>query len=390
MLNGFALFRQPHGRQLTLIGQTEGRVQELPSCSSLTGCSGFVVAPFAPSAVYPVLLIRPDRVEQIGDLDMSIDDLESKVQAQGLHIDDLESRVEPGLVASSCRGFADYHRDFALFHDRLLNGDFQKLVLSRCLDLRREPAASPLRLFLYACKVYPRMFVSLAYTPQSGLWLTATPEVLLASEAGGWHTVALAGTMTYREGLLSGTSPNIYWSRKDMEEQHCVASYITRRLQSFTDDIAEEGPHTVRAGHLAHLRSDFHFKLPAGAEVGSLIEALHPTPAVCGLPKQEALSFILRHEHHDRAYYSGFMGPLFPGGLTALYVTLRCMQIFSNGYRLYAGGGLLRDSVELQEWQETECKLDTMRKLVTFLSTTDEVTNSTSGTTKEEALPKHK
>jgi isochorismate synthase len=58
------------------------------------------------------------------------------------------------------------------------------------------------------------------------------------------------------------------------------------------------------------------------------------------------------------------MGPLFLNGRTNLFVTLRCMQVFVNGYRLYAGGGLLKDSIEEQEWQETETKLDTMRHII--------------------------
>ena len=149
-----------------------------------------------------------------------------------------------------------------------------------------------------------------------------------------------------------------------IQEQRYVATYITHQLEQFTHDFSEEGPRTARAGHLAHLRSDFHFTLPDNTSVGALLQALHPTPAVCGLPKQSSFRFILQHEHHDRSYYSGFMGPLFLNGQTNLFVTLRCMQLFANGYRLYAGGGLLKDSVEELEWQETETKLDTMRRIL--------------------------
>jgi isochorismate synthase len=57
------------------------------------------------------------------------------------------------------------------------------------------------------------------------------------------------------------------------------------------------------------------------------------------------------------------MGPLqLPA--THLYVSLRCMQLLADGYWLYAGGGLLPDSTEEQEWQETEAKMETMRSLL--------------------------
>ena len=153
------------------------------------------------------------------------------------------------------------------------------------------------------------------------------------------------------------------WAPKDIEEQRYVASYIADRLKTLGIDYREEGPRTVRAAHLVHLRSDFHFSLPPTVVLSRLLSTLHPTPAVCGLPKQQALDFILQHEHSQRLYYSGFMGPLNAPD-SHLYVTLRCMQISGTRQTLYAGGGLLRESNEEQEWLETEAKLDTMRHIL--------------------------
>lgn len=113
-----------------------------------------------------------------------------------------------------------------------------------------------------------------------------------------------------------------------------------------------------------HLRSDFSFTLPDNNHIGDLLLSLHPTPAVCGLPKKTAFDFIIRHEHTPRRYYSGFMGMLDPQAQTSLYVSLRCMNIEQDLCHLYAGGGLLKDSIEELEWQETEAKLDTMRRCI--------------------------
>ena len=162
-----------------------------------------------------------------------------------------------------------------------------------------------------------------------------------------------------------------------------MATYIAECLERFTDDFREEGPRTVRAANLVHLRSDFTFKLASNDCIGDLLQALHPTPAVCGIPKRDAFQFIIRNELTPRRYYSGFMGPLkTPSGSpclggekaspkqgrlegsTHLYVSLRCMNIESDRYRLYAGGGLLKDSTEEQEWLETEAKLETMRRCI--------------------------
>lgn len=337
-MTSFALFRLPYEQQHTLIHQTSGMPVEVSSFAALNRQTGFVVAPFVVSAERPILVIRPDVVTHDipwSQLQVSVSQCSSPVSA------------DPR---------SDYHIDFTNFHAHLVNGDFSKLVLSRSIFIPADNPISPIELYQKACESYPRMMIILVSTPQSGMWLVATPEILLSGRGELWQTVALAGTMPFSEQVL--------WSDKNIQEQRYVATYITEQLEQFTSDFKETGPRTVRAGHLAHLRSDFHFQLNEKQTVGELIQSLHPTPAVCGLPKQAALRFILQNEHHDRSYYSGFMGPLFVEGATNLFVTLRCMELFSNGYRLYAGGGILCDSREEQEWQETEIKLDTMRNMI--------------------------
>ena len=336
-MTGVALFRLPYQHNCSLLS---GEVTELPSVGALSEHHGFVVAPFSPS--FPVLLIHADRQQQYAgphELTEALYDFKPQ-----------------GQVCLSTDDKSDYHAAFSDFHTALANNHFQKLVLSRRVDIPKDDDVTPLELFRRACERYPRMFISLTYTPYSGLWLTATPEILLSGEGNRWHTMALAGTMPYAD--------QVSWSDKNIQEQRYVATYIAKTLEQFTDDCQEEGPKTARAGHLAHLRSDFTFSLHDDTSIGQLLDALHPTPAVCGLPKHESYHFILQHEHHDRSYYSGFMGPLSVNGQTNLFVTLRCMQIFEHSYRLYAGGGLLKDSIEELEWQETETKLDTMRHII--------------------------
>jgi isochorismate synthase len=343
-MTSFALFRLPFEKQYTLIAQTSGEPLEVSSLAELSGREGYVLAPFAQSGDCPILLIRPDVVSH--ELPSGMGD---GWYDRLLRTGQMSVPLVPELRA-------DYHVDFANFHAHLSNGDFSKLVLSRSQFIASDVRQSPLDLFRKACECYPRMMIALVSTPKSGTWLAATPEMLLSGSGEEWQTVALAGTLPYEQ--------DVRWSDKNIQEQRYVATYITEQLEQFTSDFKESGPRTIRAGHLAHLRSDFQFKLNNSQGIGDLIQALHPTPAVCGLPKQDAFHFIQHNEHHDRSYYSGFMGPLQVEGKTNLFVTLRCMEIFSNGYRLYAGGGILKDSQEEQEWQETEIKLDTMRNIV--------------------------
>ena len=336
-MSAYALYRLPHADQYT---QIEGETCECLSCTQLNSQSGFVVAPFEVKEEQPIVLIRPDKVT-------------SHPSPLTSHPSHLTSHLSP-LTSS-------YSIDFANYHSQLLQGTFRKIVLARQADETTLQPIDPVELFHCACQLYPRMFIALVYTPQSGTWLTATPEILLEGSGCDWRTIALAGTMRLEDGQLDGEGENTTWSTKNIEEQRVVATYIAQCLEQFANDFREEGPRTVRAANLVHLRSDFTFTLPSDDRIGDLLQQLHPTPAVCGLPKREAFQFIIRNEYSPRRYYSGFMGPLqIPS--THLYVSLRCMNIEGNIYHLYAGGGLLRDSTLEQEWQETEAKLETMRR----------------------------
>ena len=344
-MSAYAIYRLPHEDCATLVQQTEGEPAEFLSCTELSGKRGFVVAPFEVTVQQPILLIRPDRVETM------------KVESRGLvHT--------PSRGYATCPPDSTYAIDFANYHAQLKAGIFRKIVLARCAEEASEEAIDPMELFRRACELYPRMFISLVTTSKSGTWLIATPEILLEGKANDWHTVALAGTMKLEGDSLKGEGEKVTWATKDIQEQRIVTTYIAECLEQFTGDFREEGPRTVRAANLVHLRSDFTFKLPDGHHLGDLLHTLHPTPAVCGLPKRDTFNFIIHNEHTPRRYYSGFMGMLDPDGGTHLYVSLRCMNIEGAHYHLYAGGGLLTDSTVSQEWLETEAKLETMRRVI--------------------------
>ena len=351
-MTSYAIFRLPHEDHATLIRQTDGEPAEYLSCAELNGRRGFVVAPFQISERQPVLLIRPDSIETVPCEESE----ESGGQVFGC------SQCRANQV--TCPPDSHYVIDFANFHAQLVSGAFRKIVLARCADEESPDVIPPMQLFHRACMLYPRMFIALVSTPKSGCWLTATPEILLEGTTVAWRTIALAGTMKLEGEHLSGEGETLTWSTKNIQEQRIVATYITECLERFTGEFHEEGPRTVRAANLVHLRSDFTFSLPDNLHLGDLLHTLHPTPAVCGLPKRDTFEFITHNEHTPRRYYSGFMGILDPAAETHLYVSLRCMNIEGNQYHLYAGGGLLKDSQEEQEWAETEAKLETMRRIL--------------------------
>lgn len=356
-MNGaFALYRYPYANEYTLMKQTSGEPLTLSSCKELNGKSGFIFAPFRHTFGLPFLLLSPNIVEK-----HVVDELVDFDEVL-FHKRDIDGERHK------------YEKVFSCFHDKLEIGEFSKIVLSRCSD---EEAVSPLdieKLFMRACVLYPRMFIALVSMPQCGTWLMATPEILLENNKDTWHTMALAGTMPIDEYKDSDMqlaerkdAGDIHeWSTKNIREQEYVSMYIKECLYGYSSAINETGPYTARAGLVKHLRSDFYFKINV-MDIGKLIEKLHPTPAVCGIPKSDAYNFICENEAYDRKYYSGFAGPLNMGEEgTHLYVTLRCMQINNCKCRLYAGGGLLADSEVYDEWLETEAKMDTMRRCLSI------------------------
>lgn len=348
----FVLFRHPHETQATRYTQADVGAQELAQYEALNTAEGFVFAPFTPSKACPILLIRPDEVEKIP-------------------IPRVRLLDAPFSIVHSPLSSLNYSRDFRLFHRQLETGVFDKIVLSRVEEIRVEGCLDVEKLFMKACQVYPRMFVALVSTQRSGTWLMATPETLLARHGNQWQTMALAGTMKQsapsapQEG--EDRAKNVQkanWSQKNRQEQQLVARYLEAQLQGLASEIDETAPYTQQAGDLLHLRSDFTFRLKPQCGLGDIVRSLHPTPAVCGLPKAEAWAFINANESAPRRYYSGFAGPVSRTSDIRLYVSLRCMELFDGGLRLYAGGGLLKDSTEEQEWEETKAKMETMKRLL--------------------------
>ena len=361
-MTAFAYYRLPYLHHAIYMAQHEGSPEVLGSVMELNGKEGFVVAPFAPSCDTPVLLIHPDEKKLI-----AIPPEEEAAEAT-------ENASRRNFVAVSEQ--EKYAQDFECFHEQVMQGTFRKIVLARMsveenlmdsLNGRNPKSLVFRKLFEKTCAKYPRLFVSLVYTEQSGMWLMATPEILLRGDGCDFCTMSLAGTQRAEPSRTVADYPveGVEWSSKNREEQQYVTDYIEQCVKSFTDDYSLKGPYTTMAANLYHLRTDIAFHLPNTHRLGDVLESLYPTPAVCGIPKDTARQFILQHEHQPRRYYSGFVGPLSLSGKTHLFVSLRCMNILRDGTcKLYAGGGLLQESEMDTEWRETEAKMQTIKKVL--------------------------
>jgi isochorismate synthase len=382
----FAFF-QPPGGEISLVLQHKGEPYTFCDAKELDGClqqGGFVIAPFYQENHKPIILIKPDillRGQQLFDF------MEQKSGWSSLMPG--VSPVSTGSAPVNTCGkdaFTAYSRAFTRFAEALRHkeDDLIKLVLSRTLLHELPDAFSLGAFFLLACRLFKESFVYLCHTPHAGLWAGCSPEPLLTGMGQEWNTAALAGTMPYE-------NKNQQWDEKNILEQRIVADYMAEQLREAGCAYTCKGPVTVQAGKLLHLRSDFHFTLPSKSctyngerfGLGRLLALLHPSPAVCGFPKLAALDFINRHEGYDRGYYAGYMGfiaatdrrqPVAPWQKsTTIYVNLRCLRFNEKRAILYAGGGLLPDSILKDEWRETENKLETMLTPIKFTGNNNNV-----------------
>lgn len=243
---------------------------------------------------------------------------------------------------------------------------FLKAVPARQIEIPLHPEFDPLDTFLKLCASYENAFTSLVSIPEIGTWLGATPEVLLEVDAiNRFKTVALAATQ--KRDLTKSTGETA-WTQKEIEEQAMVSRYIINCFKKIRlREFEEKGPKTVIAGNLLHLKTDYTVDMDATnfPQLGTvMLELLHPTSAVAGMPKEKVLAFLEKNEGFDRAFFSGHLGPVNVNSSSNIFVNLRCMQVFKDSAFLYAGAGITEDSIPEKELQETELKFNTLLNII--------------------------
>lgn len=244
----------------------------------------------------------------------------------------------------------------------IINNSIKKIVLSR-KEIVTVTDFNVITSFKKLLHNYPNAFIYCWYHPKVGLWLGATPETLIQTKENSFKTMALAGTQIYKN------TNDVIWQNKEKLEQEFVTEYIVKNLNELQIEVKQTNPFTIKAGSLLHICTELSGKLTTSNTLGQIIKALHPTPAVCGLPKGIAKQFIVDNEAYNREFYTGYLGELnckndTSQKQTSLFVNLRCMQVENNSVSLYIGGGITKDSIPEKEYIETVAKADIMKKVL--------------------------
>lgn len=317
----FVAYKNPQERIVNVIVQNSDELIEFNDFSM----SGYIFAPF--NSDEKAYLIKPDVCFE--DPIQSVDVVSEKNSLEGLTN---EKELHISLVEKTIQ--------------HIKTTQISKVVVSR----NEKVSLSSFDLLVTFNKMlnkYINAYVYVWYHPQVGLWMGATPETLLNVKNNKFKTMALAGTQRF----LGDLKP--LWGEKELEEQQMVSSFIEEHLKDLVDDLKLSKVETVKAGSLLHLKTSIIGSLSRNEDLARLIDLLHPTPAVCGLPKQESKEFILQNENYHRSFYSGYLGELNMFNRTSLFVNLRCFQFKNNIAYLYVGGGITASSNAANEWEET-------------------------------------
>jgi len=281
---------------------------------------------------------------------------------------------EPVKITESNREFptavgkSDYERIVAKGIQAINNKEFKKVVLSRkeVIELENFDLVAT---FEKLVQLYPAAFSYCFFHPKIGLWMGATPEQLVKANVNVFETMALAGTQKDND------SEEIIWGEKEKEEQQFVTDYIVDQLKEATLEVSVTKPYSLKAGSIWHLKTDIWGVLNAGFSLKQVVSLLHPTPAVCGLPKEASKAFILENENYNRTFYTGFLGELntsfaVDSVSSSLFVNLRCMEIEADfdsktaKANLFMGCGITKDSIPEKEWEESVNKSMTMKRVL--------------------------
>jgi isochorismate synthase len=240
-------------------------------------------------------------------------------------------------------------------------GRVSKVVLARTLDVQLDAVLDPALVLarLWEANAGGHVFL---FEPEPGkALLGAAPETVATLRDGVFHATAVAGS------IRRGASPDeqaelaarLLASVKDRAEQRFALDDMVARLETMAHQIrTDPEPHVLTLPRIQHLETEIRASVPAGTGVLDVLRLLHPTPAVCGLPRDAALAFLAEEEPFHRGWYAGPVGWFDAEGNGVFAPALRSAVGGGPGWRLFAGAGIVEGSVPALEWEETAIKFE--------------------------------
>lgn len=319
--------------------------------------------------------------EEVEDILADFENRIRRVQAWSVGVDEVSSssaslfeageKAGPEYSVSADRPHAAYCEGVQSAIEAIGEGEFEKVVLARSLEVRHVGRYRLADFLRRLSATYPSCTVMALGHADSTL-VAASPEFLVSLQGKTVRTQALAGS------AARGSSPQqdealglrLIESRKEQREHAAVVGAIREALSEVCGELeGPEAPVLLQMEGIQHLSTVLCGELKAASKVTSvleLVDLLHPTPAVCGLPRESASEWLHAHEELDRGWYAGPVGWMTAEGDGDFWVALRAGLIRQARHdsepgmalaRLYAGAGVVEGSKPESELAETRLKL---------------------------------
>jgi salicylate biosynthesis isochorismate synthase len=302
------------------------------------------------------------------NLEVAPDDTEPELLTRALgRLERLQVASLPLLDPSPTGAFrvqspmppSHYESAVARAVQRIRETDLDKVVLAREVEVHAPTDHDPGAVLGLLREEFPSCYV-FAVGRGDASFVAASPELLVRRDGQRASTVALAGSIgrSADPAVDDHLGERLLRSDKDREENAIVARRIARTLRPYAVWVtAAPEPVLVRVANIQHLALPIRAQLARAISVIELAGALHPTPAVGGEPREQAMALIPALEGFDRGWYAGPVGWTDAAGDGEFCVALRCALLRGGLARLYAGCGIVRDSDPAGELAETEVKL---------------------------------
>jgi len=318
--------------------------------------------------VVPCFLLATEDGSLLGSCTLGIDDSDTAPEIEARLTGALERALRPEPLAAgtprarTAPGPQEWEAQVTAAIAEIASGEYQKVVLARRIGITPSHVDAGEALTNLALR-YGNCYVFKFHTEDAD-WLGATPELLVALESDAVRAASLAGSRPRnpeRGADRQQTEALLADSKERAEHEYVVAALREALTPMCADLSAPAGPEIMTLANIHHLYTPFAGHVASGTRVLDLVAAIHPTPAVGGWPRAEAMAAINRLEQMDRGWYSGPIGWIDFDGDGEFAVALRAGLVSSTEAVLFAGAGIVAGSVPADELAETETKLRPLR-----------------------------
>ena len=251
-----------------------------------------------------------------------------------------------------------------------------KIVVARTMDLEPSTPVDPVDVVMALWEENKGSHVFL-FEPEPGRVLVgAAPETVSTVVDGRFRATAVAGSVGVGTTSVetAALARKLFESKKDRAEQKFVVDHMIQGLESVGCDVhVDVEPHVLTLARIQHLETKIAAEIPDGCSVMDLLQVLHPTPAVCGVPRDAALDWLRDGEPFDRGWYAGPVGWFDHRGRGVFVPALRSAVFNQGRWRLFASCGIVEGSDPTAEWVETGLKFQPMLRALVRAGMSPEV-----------------